>query len=431
MNGIDPTGERNRTSSEELASHIRSRWVSRGEPDVDHSSTVSTTRDFGTGFTAVSQPGVLAGEVGAATVATGRVLGVHDLRAVVTEVRDHLWGLGALRPVAEDPEVTDILVNGGGRVWVDRGGGLQPVPVDLGGEDEIRALAVRLASSAGRRLDEGRPWADARLEDGVRMHAVVPPLAPEGTHLSLRFFRESGVDLASLVERGSLPADWSPVLDGLIRHRAAFLITGGTGVGKTTLLSSLLSLVPRHHRVVLVEDVGELRPRHPHVVRLEARHANVEGRGQVGLDELVRLALRMRPDRLVVGECRGPEVRELLTALNTGHEGGCGTLHANSPAEVPARLVALGALAEMSPEAVGSQAAAALDVVIHLARTGSGFRYVAEIAVVGCARTGGFQVVPALTRVKDGTPVPGPGWPALAERFDLAVAGFEERRGDR
>jgi pilus assembly protein CpaF len=326
--------------------------------------------------------------------------------------------------------VTDILVNGGGQVWVDRGSGLRPVPIDLGGEEQIRALAVRLASSAGRRLDEGRPWADARLEGGVRMHAVVPPVAPEGTHLSLRFFRESGVDLASLVQRGSLPAAWRPVLDALIRLRAAFLVTGGTGVGKTTLLSSLLSSVPHHHRVVLVEDVGELRPRHPHVVRLEARHANVEGRGQVGLDELVRLALRMRPDRLVVGECRGPEVRELLTALNTGHEGGCGTLHANSPAEAPARLIALGALAGMSPDAVRSQAAA-LDVVIHLARAGDGLRHVAEIAVVMSGREGRFQVVPALTRARDGTPEPGPGWPRLADRLDLAVSGADPRGGGR
>jgi pilus assembly protein CpaF len=364
----------------------------------------------------------LAGRIGAATVATGHVLGVHDLREAISEVRDHLWGLGALRPVARDPEVTDILVNGGGQVWADRGGGPERVPIDLGGEERVRALAVRLASSAGRRLDEGRPWVDARLEDGVRMHAVVPPLAPEGTHLSLRFFRGPGMDLSTLVERGSLPSGWRPVLESMIRRRAAFLVTGGTGVGKTTLLSTLLSLVPARHRIVLVEDVGELRPRHPHVVRLEARHANVEGRGHVGLDELVRLALRMRPDRLVVGECRGPEVRELLTALNTGHEGGCGTLHANSPVEVPARLVALGALAGMSSEAVRSQAAAALDAVVHLGRATTGHRRVAEIAVVRQVRDGGFPVVPALTRGKDGAPVLGPGWPELADRLDLGVA---------
>jgi pilus assembly protein CpaF len=431
MNGTDPRIPRGGTSSEELAAHIRSRWGARAERRLGLSPNAPTAWDPETGSTAVSQPGILAGQVGAATVATGHVLGVHDLRVAVTAVRDHLWGLGALRPLAEDPEVTDILVNGGGQVWVDRGGGLRPVSVDLGGEDQIRALAVRLASSAGRRLDESRPWADARLEDGIRMHAVVPPVAPEGTHLSLRFFREPGVDLVSLVQRGSLPADWRAVLEALIRLRAAFLVTGGTGVGKTTLLSSLLSLVPRQHRVVLVEDVGELRPRHPHVIRLEARHANVEGRGHVGLDELVRLALRMRPDRLVVGECRGPEVRELLTALNTGHEGGCGTLHANSPAEVPARLVALGALAGMSPEAVRAQAIAALDVVIHLARTGDGLRHVAEIAVVRSAGDGECHVVPALTRGGDGVPVPGPGWHALAERLDLVEVDSALRRGDR
>jgi len=184
------------------------------------------------------------------------------------------------------------------------------------------------------------------------------------------------------------------VLEALIRARAAFLVTGGTGAGKSTLLAALLSMVPPDERLVLVEDVGELRPDHPHVVRLEARHANVEGRGAVGLDELVRQALRRRPDRLVVGECRGPEVRDLLAALNTGHSGGCGTLHANAPGEVPARLEALAGLAGMDRAAVHAQAAAGLDAVLHVVRTPAG-RRVVELAVVGGGGDTGLTVVTA------------------------------------
>ena len=213
------------------------------------------------------------------------------------------------------------------------------------------------------------PWVDARLPGGVRLHAVVPPLAPEGTHVSLRVLRPVGFDLDALVARGTLPSAWAAVLAALVRRRAAFLVSGGTGAGKTTLLAALLGLVPPTERILLVEDVGELRPDHPHVVRLEARHANVEGRGAVALDDLVRQALRMRPDRIVVGECRGPEVRELLAALNTGHAGGCGTVHANACSEVPARLEALGSLAGMSPRALAGQVAAAIDVVVHVERS--------------------------------------------------------------
>ncbi len=374
-------------------------------------------------------PADLTGHVRAAAAAAGTVLGVGDLRAAVDGVRDHAWGLGALRGLVEDPEVTDVLVNGGGQVWVDRGGGLQQVPVGLGGEEQVRALAVRLAAAAGRRLDEAMPWVDARLPGGVRLHAVVPPVSPAGTHLSLRILRGRHLDLDALVSAGSLHPHWRPVLARLVAARAAFLVTGGTGCGKTTLLAALLSLVPPGERIVLVEDVGELDPRHPHVVRLEARHPNVEGRGAVSLEALVRQALRMRPDRLVVGECRGAEVRELLAALNTGHEGGCGTLHANSAAEVPARLEALGALAGLGPEAVRAQAAAALDAVVHLRRAADGRRYVAEVAVVRRSGGGDLRVIPALRTGPPGGPdagaqeVPGSGWGLLAGRLGLADPG--------
>jgi pilus assembly protein CpaF len=361
----------------------------------------------------------LAAEVRAAAAASGLILGLGDLLAVAALVRAELWGLGQLQPLLADPSVTDVLVNGSDGVWVDRGRGLQRCAVDLGGEDGVRALAVRLAASAGRRLDEAAPWVDARLPGGVRLHAVLPPVAPAGTHLSLRVLRRRRLDLACMVAAGGVPTGWDQVLADLIASRAAFLVSGGTGAGKTTLLAALLSLVPPGERLVLVEDVGELWPQHPHVVRLEARHANVEGRGEVTLEALVRQALRMRPDRLVVGECRGAEVRDLLAALNTGHAGGCGTIHANAPQDVPARLEALAALAGMQPAAIRVQAAAALDAVVHLCRDGP-VRRITEIAAVVRRGGGELELRPALLAAPadgSGASERGPGWPALAARL--------------
>jgi pilus assembly protein CpaF len=352
--------------------------------------------------------------VGAAAAEAGHVLGGADVRIVANRVRDEVWGLGPLQPLLADPNVTDVLVNAPDEVWVDRGSGLTRAACDLGGEAAVRALAVRLAGVAGRRLDEAAPWADARLPGGVRLHAVIPPASPAGTVISLRVLRTEAFTLDDLVASGTVLPAWAPVFHALVNARAAFLVSGGTGAGKTTLLATLLSLVPDAERVVLVEDVGELRPRHAHVVRLEARHANVEGRGAVTLDDLVRQALRMRPDRLVVGECRGAEVRELLAALNTGHAGGCGTVHANATADVPARLEALGALAGMSPAAVSAQAVAALDAVVHVQRSGSQ-RVVTEIASVRRSPAGGLELLPALSAPAGA----GPGWPVLARRLGL------------
>jgi len=363
----------------------------------------------------------LAAQVRAAAAARGIVLGVDDLLDVVAGVRAELWGLGPLSPLLEDPEVTDILVNGPGEVVVDRGDGLHPAGIDLGREADVRALAVRLAASAGRRLDEAAPWVDARLSGGVRLHAVLPPVSPEGTRISLRVLRGRDLDLPGLVRAGTLPPRWAPVFRALLGARASFLVSGGTGAGKTTLLGALLSLAAPSERLVLVEDVCELAPRHPHVVRLEARHANVEGRGAVTLEDLVRQALRMRPDRIVVGECRGAEVRDLLAALNTGHAGGCGTVHANTCADVPARLEALGCMAGLQPVAVRVQAAAALDAVIHVRRDGA-VRRVTEVAAVARAGDGGLDLLTALRADpadRGAAGELGPGWPLLAERFGL------------
>ena len=353
--------------------------------------------------------------------AEGSLLADPAVLELVRVVRAELTGAGPLDDLLADPDVSDVLVNGPSEVWVDRGDGLEPAAVELADEGAVRRLAQRLAASAGRRLDEASPTVDARLRDGTRLHAVIPPVSPRGTLISLRAARRRAFGLDDLVKRGTLTAATAGLLTRLVAARGSFLVTGGTGTGKTTLLSTLLSAVDRRERVVLVEDCGELRPAHPHVVRLEARAANVEGRGEVDLRVLVRQALRMRPDRLVVGEVRGAEVVELLAALNTGHEGGCGTLHANAPAAVPARVEALALAAGLGREAVHSQLAAGLDAVVHLVRDRAGRRRVAEI---GCLtrRPDGLVEVSAAVRVSDdGRLVPGPA----ADRLHRLV-----RRGD-
>jgi len=271
------------------------------------------------------------------------------------ERRDAPLVFGPLLHLIEDPTVTDVVANGAGGVWVDRGAGFDRDPVELA-EPELRALAVSLVARGGRHVDEANPCVDVRLPGGIRVHVVLPPVATDGTLLSIRI---------PSVEKVVVD---DPRLRRLVAVRANLLVTGAAGSGKTTLLAALLSLADPTERILLIEDVAELRPEHPHVVGLEARQANLEGAGEVGLARLLREALRMRPDRLVLGECRGAEIRELLSALNTGHDGGAGTLHANSLADVPARLEALGALAGLTPEAVARQAASAIGAVIHLDR---------------------------------------------------------------
>ncbi|MFG1648772.1 TadA family conjugal transfer-associated ATPase [Micromonospora sp. NPDC049275] len=298
---------------------------------------------------------------------TAAVLGDTAVLRIADRVHDDLVGAGPLAPLLADPEVTDVLVNGV-RVWVDRGAGLHQVAVPVGSVEDVRRLAQRLIASAGRRLDDGSPYADARLPDGTRLHAVLPPVATEGPYLSLRTFRHRPFTLDELVRQGTVPRPVAPLLAAVVAARLAYLVTGGTGSGKTTLLNTLLGLVPATERIVLVEDAAELQPGHPHVVGLQARTANVEGTGVVSLGDLVRQALRMRPDRLVVGECRGAEVVDLLAALNTGHDGGAGTLHANTPSDVPARLEALGMLGGLPRAALHAQVVAALQVLLQVRR---------------------------------------------------------------
>jgi pilus assembly protein CpaF len=330
-------------------------------------------------------------------VGDATVLAVHDL------LRQDILGAGPLEPLLRLPGVTDVLVNGAEAVYIDRGDGLELTETRFPDDGAVRRLAQRLASSVGRRLDDATPYVDLRMPDGTRFHAVLSPLARPGSVISLRVPRARVFTLEELVERGTVNRDGASLLRQLVRARLAFLVSGGTGSGKTTLLSALLSLVDPAHRVVIVEDASELRPDHPHVVALEARPANVEGAGEIPMRVLVRQALRMRPDRLVVGEVRGAEVTDLLAAMNTGHEGGCGTLHANSAVDVPARVEALAMAAGMPQAAVHSQLASAVDAVVHLARDPSGLRRVAEIAVLTRDPAGLVSAAPAVTFATDGT----------------------------
>ena len=360
-------------------------------------------------------------DVTAAVRASGVVLGSRALAELDVAVRAELLGAGPLQRLLEDPDVTDVLVNAPDEVWVERAGRLVRVAVDLGTPARVRELAVRLAATGGQRLDDSSPTVDARLPDGTRLHAVLPPVSDGCALISLRVLRRRAFTLAELVASSGVAPALVPVLRALVLTRANLLVTGATGSGKTTLLSALLSIVPDDERIVCIEESGELTPHHPHVVRLLARRANVDGAGEVPLAELVRQALRMRPDRIVLGECRGAEVRDVLTALNTGHEGGCATLHANTAADVPARLEALASLAGMTREAVAAQAASAFDAVLHLRRDGPR-RYLAEVAVVRRSPGGELVVEAAVAVAAGGLPVRRSGWSALAERIGLGAA---------
>lgn len=400
----NPAGQANQAGRQ-----VRRRDAAGGRTAVDYGLLESVRESMMADAGAVTPS-----RVAAAVQATGKLLGTAGSLAAVERISAELNGLGPLQELTRDPAVTDIFVNAPDSVWVDRGRGIERVPVMFDGEAPLRALACRLVAAGGRRLDDGSPCVDVRLAGGYRVHAVLPPVSTSGTLLSVRIRRERVFTMAEMCAGGMFGPLVQMVLERVVERRLSFLVSGATGSGKTTLLSTLLGLCPAEERLVLIEDASELNPVHPHVVALESRHGNLEGGGIVDLGELVRQALRMRPDRLVVGECRGAEVRELLTAMNTGHSGGGGTIHANAAAAVPARLTALGALAGMGPDAVRLQAASALDVVVHVGRTSRG----REVLCVGVFSDGpgGLAVVPAL--VEGGSP--GPAWPALASRLAIA-----------
>jgi pilus assembly protein CpaF len=261
-------------------------------------------------------------------------------------------------------------------VWIDLGDGLELTQVCFSSEAEVRGLAQRLATNTGRRLDEAHPYVDVPVADGIRMHAIIPPIARGSTQIAFRLIRNKQCSLAELVGD-----EISALLIDLLSQRRSILITGGTGAGKTTLLTALLSEVSPSERILIIEDTSEVFPRHPHVVHLQSRETNVEGAGAVTMRDLVRQALRMRPDRLVIGEVRGAEIVDLLAALNSGHDGAFATIHANSAAAIPARIEALGVAAGLDRVAVHSQLASAIEIIVHLRRENSR-RFVSEISEI-------------------------------------------------
>jgi pilus assembly protein CpaF len=345
----------------------------------------------------------------------GRPVGDATVLTVLDALRRDVVGAGPLEELVRLEGVTDVVVNGPDQVFLDRGEGLERAAVTFADDAAVRRLAQRLAARAGRRLDDATPFADVRLADGTRFHAVLAPLARPGTSISLRVPRRRVFTLDELVAAGSLSADGAALLRQVVDARLAFLVGGGTGAGKTTVLNALLSLVDPRERLVLVEDTAELAPDHPHVVGLEARPANVEGAGAVDLRTLVRQGLRMRPDRLVVGEVRGAEVTDLLAALNTGHRGGCGTVHANSAADVVTRVEGLCLAAGLPSPAAHAQLASAVEVVLHCARDPDGRRRLSEVAVLRRGEDGTCRAESAVRFSRGVPPVEGPGADRLAE----------------
>jgi pilus assembly protein CpaF len=310
------------------------------------------------------------------------VLGAADREAVVAEILRDTVGLGPLEDVLADPAVEEVMVNGPGEVYVEREGRIERSQIVFADDDELRNAIERVLAPLGRRVDELNPMVDARLPDGSRVNVVIPPLSLDGPTVSIRRFGARRPDPEELVRLGTLGDSQLALLEGAVRARSSVLVSGGTGSGKTTLLNALSSFIEPTERVITIEDAAELRLQQPHVVRLESRPAGVEGRGEVTIRDLLRNALRMRPDRIVIGEVRGAEALDLLMALNTGHEGALSTVHANSPEDALGRIETLTLLAGVGlPHgAVAEQVRRGFDLVVHLERGRDGARRVTEVA---------------------------------------------------
>ena len=311
-------------------------------------------------------------------------LNFEEREELVRQVLDEIFGLGPIEPLMQDPEVSDVLVNTYRQVYIERFGKLEQTDVRFQDDRHLLQVIDRIVSAVGRRIDDSSPMVDARLPDGSRVNAIIRPLALDGPHLSIRKFKRDALSGDDLLGKESLTEQMLELLKGIVRARLNILISGGTGAGKTTLLNILSSYIPVSERIVTIEDSAELQLKQPHVVRLETRPANVEGQGEVAQRLLLINALRMRPDRIIMGECRGGEAVDMLQAMNTGHDGSITTLHANSPRDALARLETMISMAslDLPDKAMRQQIASAIQVVIQVSRLSDGTRKVTQIAEI-------------------------------------------------
>jgi pilus assembly protein CpaF len=317
-------------------------------------------------------------------LAQERGIAIADRDRLVQEIADDTLGHGPIEPLLQDDNVSEVMVNGPADVWVEKNGTLHKTPVRFSDEHHLRRIINKIVAQVGRRVDESSPLVDARLPDGSRVNAVLPPLSLTGPILTIRKFAKSRWDLAGLVGMGSLPVEAKEFLEQCIKAELNILISGGTGSGKTTLLNALSTAIPQNDRIITIEDAAELRLHQPHVVRLEARPKNVEGQGEIPIRELVRNSLRMRPDRIIVGECRGAEALDMLQAMNTGHDGSLSTCHANTPRDAVARVESMVLMAgtDFPIRAIRQQVSRALDLVVQIERFSDGSRKLTSITEV-------------------------------------------------
>jgi len=303
-------------------------------------------------------------------------LNIREREQLISEIQNEVMGLGPLEPLVQDPTINDILVNRADQVYVERAGKLELADVRFRDETHLRKVIEKIVSAIGRRIDESSPMCDCRLADGSRVNAIIPPLALDGSSISIRKFSKDKLEISDLVNKRSITPEIAELLDGIVKARLNVIIAGGTGCGKTTILNILSGFIPNDERIITIEDAAELQLRQDHVVRLETRPANVEGKGEVNQRDLVKNCLRMRPDRIVMGECRGPETLDMLQAMNTGHDGSLTTIHANTPRDALTRIETLVALAglNISTKGLRHYISSAVDVVLQMTRLSDGSR---------------------------------------------------------
>jgi pilus assembly protein CpaF len=317
-------------------------------------------------------------------IAENAALSIIERDRLVSEVHNEIFGLGPLEPLLADPTISDILVNSYANIYIERRGKLEKTAISFKDDEHLMRVIERIVSTVGRRIDEAQPMVDARLTDGSRVNAIIPPLAIDGPVLSIRRFGADPLKMVALIENGALTREIAMLFEMCVKARLNIIISGGTGAGKTTLLNALSAFIPADERIVTIEDSAELQLQQPHVVRLETRPSNIEGRGEVSQRDLVKNALRMRPDRIVIGEVRGGEAIDMLQAMNTGHDGSLTTIHANTPRDTLGRLETMIQMTGMrlSDRAMRQQIASAVDIVIQVARLTDGTRRITSISEI-------------------------------------------------